>query len=315
MWISRSAFGKSGHHHGANKRCSFLILMGSWRWKGVILSVCRSSCRHTEESHKLLMWLITIGVLVGAACTLGVLWLGIPLTLRIMQSRALISRCGHDQLIALTFDDGPTPELTPRVLDLLDELDVKATFFMIGQRVRSHPEIAREVLKRGHEVAAHSMKHLNSWQVGPLRGIRDVSEGISVMNEQSLSPSLFRPPRGRATLGTVFQALRCGCRPFWWTHDSGDSGFTAGRSKLSLRRFIKHGRHSPLTEQQIEGMLQSSTGTDWIDEVSEQGGVVLFHDAPGDQPSLVELTMSATRELVLNARERGIRFVVASELR
>ncbi|MAJ45728.1 MAG: hypothetical protein CBC35_00190 [Planctomycetes bacterium TMED75] len=261
------------------------------------------------------MWLIIIGVLLGAASLLCLLWLGVPLMLRILQSRALVSRCGHEQLVALTFDDGPTPELTPRVLDLLDELEVKATFFMIGQRVLSHPEIAREVSKRGHEVAAHSMKHLDTWKVGPLKGIRDVSEGVKLMNEQSLSPNLFRPPRGRATLGTIFQALRCGCSPFWWTHDSGDSGFTPGRCKLGLRRFIRHGRHSPLTEQQIEGMLQKSTRADWIDEVSEVGGVVLFHDAPGDQPSLVELTLSATRELVLNARERGTRFVLASELR
>ena len=68
----------------------------------------------------MLMWFITIGTLLGACCILGVLWMGVPLLLRILQSRALISRCGHDQVIALTFDDGPTAELTPQILDLLD---------------------------------------------------------------------------------------------------------------------------------------------------------------------------------------------------
>ena len=263
----------------------------------------------------MLMWFITIGTLLGACCILGVLWLGVPLLLRILQSRALISRCGHDQVIALTFDDGPTAELTPQILDLLDELEVKATFFMIGKRVQSHPDIAREVLKRGHEVEAHSLEHLDSWRVGPVRGIKDVSGGVRAMQEHSIRPALFRPPRGRATLGTIFQAIRCGCTPFWWTHDSGDSGFTAGRTRLSIARFLKHGRHSALTSDQIEGMLEAATRQEWIDEVAEQGGVVLLHDAPGDQPDLVKLTMKTMRELVRNARERGARFVVASELR
>ena len=262
-----------------------------------------------------MFWVLITSLVLGFALCLGVVWLGTPILLRALQNKALLSHCKTEGVIALTFDDGPSPEVTPRILDLLDELKVKATFFMIGERVEQNPTLAREVMSRGHEVAAHSMRHLDAWRVGPLRGVRDVSDGIKVMQQQSLIPRFYRPPKGRATMGSIFQSMRSGCRPLWWTHDSGDSGYTAGRSRLNLARFLKHAKHSPLTKQQIEYMLEPANRNSWLAEVAEQGGVVLFHDAPRDHPELIELTMAATRDLVEAARQRGTGFVLASALR
>lgn len=268
---------------------------------------------HLESN--VMLWLLIASIVLVCVFLMGGAWLGLPLVLRCLQARALLAHCRSEGVIALTYDDGPSPEVTPQVLDMLDDLEVKATFFMIGERVERNPDLAREVLERGHEVAAHSMQHLDAWRVSPINGMRDVSDGVSVMHEESLEPIFFRPPMGRATLGSVFQSLRRGCRPLWWTHDSGDSGFTAGRSRLSLARFLKHAAHSPLTSGDIEDMLDSSTRAPWLAEVAEQGGVVLFHDAPMENPVLNELTLAATRDLVEAARQQGTKFVLASSLR
>ena len=93
--------------------------------------------------------------------------------------------------VFLTFDDGPIPEVTPWVLDLLDQYEIKATFFMVGDNVRKHPETFQEVIKRGHSVGNHTMHHLQGAKVRTRRYIKDIAEAHMLIK----SP-LFRPPHG-----------------------------------------------------------------------------------------------------------------------
>ncbi len=93
--------------------------------------------------------------------------------------------------VYLTFDDGPIPEVTPRVLDMLDELEVKATFFMVGDNVRRHPELLEIVRERGHAVGNHTMHHLQGLHTTSMHYLRDIAEADSLIG----SP-LFRPPHG-----------------------------------------------------------------------------------------------------------------------
>ncbi|HJE39149.1 MAG: polysaccharide deacetylase family protein [Candidatus Amulumruptor caecigallinarius] len=93
--------------------------------------------------------------------------------------------------VYLTFDDGPIPEVTPWVLDTLDRYGVKATFFMVGDNVRKHPEVFSEVLRRGHTVGNHTMHHLQGFKVTTLRYMRDITEADTLIGS-----SLFRPPHG-----------------------------------------------------------------------------------------------------------------------
>ena len=65
--------------------------------------------------------------------------------------------------IFLTFDDGPHPEITPKVLDILDKYKAKATFFCVGENVSKHPQTYAEILKRGHKTANHTYNHLKGW--------------------------------------------------------------------------------------------------------------------------------------------------------
>lgn len=96
-----------------------------------------------------------------------------------------------EKMVYLTFDDGPIPESTPWVLDLLDRYGVKATFFMVGDNVRKYPELYRDVLSRGHRVGNHTMHHLQGSLEWRRKYVADVAEAA-----QYIESDLFRPPHG-----------------------------------------------------------------------------------------------------------------------
>jgi peptidoglycan/xylan/chitin deacetylase (PgdA/CDA1 family) len=100
--------------------------------------------------------------------------------------------------VALTFDDGPSPEHTPRVLDLLDEAGVKATFFVIGRKAAAHPELLRDIVARGHAVGIHSHVHDRFLTLrSPDTVGDDLAEAIATVEGiTGLKPTLFRPPVG-----------------------------------------------------------------------------------------------------------------------
>jgi peptidoglycan-N-acetylglucosamine deacetylase len=100
--------------------------------------------------------------------------------------------------IALTIDDGPDPKVTPAVLDLLDEAQVKATFFCIGWRARQHPALCREIVARGHRVENHGYAHSNAFSLfGPTRMRRDIAAAQAVLADATgRAPRFFRPTAG-----------------------------------------------------------------------------------------------------------------------
>ena len=92
----------------------------------------------------------------------------------------------------LTFDDGPLPELTPWIVDLLADYDAKATFFCVGNNIRRYPEIFEQVLEAGHAIGNHTMHHLDGWKSDNLPYFHDIRHCALLTK----SP-LFRPPYGR----------------------------------------------------------------------------------------------------------------------
>ena len=100
--------------------------------------------------------------------------------------------------VVLTFDDGPHPTETLKVLEVLDEHNIKALFFLIGKNVSAHPEIAKEIIKRGHQVGIHSQNH--EWNFGFLIGNRLQNElqdcQIEIEKATGIKTNLFRPPFG-----------------------------------------------------------------------------------------------------------------------
>lgn len=115
-----------------------------------------------------------------------------------------------ERCVYLTFDDGPIPGVTPWVLDTLDRYGIKATFFMVGDNVRKHPEVFRMVVERGHRVGNHTFNHI--------QGIRYRTAGYlaNVEKAAALIPSrLFRPPHGHLRLPQVL-CLRRRYRIVMW---------------------------------------------------------------------------------------------------
>ena len=95
------------------------------------------------------------------------------------------------KVVYLTFDDGPIPEETPWVLDVLDRYDIKATFFMVGDNVRKHPEVFEEVKRRGHSYGNHTMHHPQGLKECATTFFRDITEA-----DRYIGSILFRPPHG-----------------------------------------------------------------------------------------------------------------------
>lgn len=101
---------------------------------------------------------------------------------------------------AITFDDGPDPDLTPRILDILDRYDVKATFMAMGHNAREHPDLLAEVRDAGHEIGHHSWRHLNFATSTVKETREEVNVGARAVAETAgVDLRWFRPPRGRLT--------------------------------------------------------------------------------------------------------------------
>lgn len=115
-----------------------------------------------------------------------------PLLYRLLFPEA-VWRIKHRRrkVVYLTFDDGPVPEVTPWVLDMLDKYGIKATFFMVGDNVRKHPELFEEVKRRGHSYGNHTMHHLQGTKESLRTYMRDITEADALIDSV-----LFRPPHG-----------------------------------------------------------------------------------------------------------------------
>jgi len=114
------------------------------------------------------------------------------------------------KVIYLTFDDGPVPEVTPQVLDILDKYKIKATFFNVGENVQQYPELYAEVLKRGHKTGNHTFNHLKGYAVPIEEYVKNVQKA-----SEYIDSNLFRPPYGRITYRQK-KALKSGYEIIMW---------------------------------------------------------------------------------------------------
>lgn len=109
---------------------------------------------------------------------------------------------GEMPTVYLTFDDGPVPEVTPQVLDILDSFGVKATFFWVGENLLKYPHLAQEVVSRGHHTGNHTYNHLSGWSVSADEYKANIAKADAIMREVvpsygSEGKKLFRPPYGK----------------------------------------------------------------------------------------------------------------------
>jgi peptidoglycan/xylan/chitin deacetylase (PgdA/CDA1 family) len=120
--------------------------------------------------------------------------------------------------VALTFDDGPHPEYTLRVLELLAHYGVRATFFFVGRHAAELPHVARAVASAGHGVGSHTFSHPHLWTRTPGATWREVREGVRAVEDATgVRARYFRPPWGAFNLASLWAARRLGLVPVLWT--------------------------------------------------------------------------------------------------
>ncbi|MDT3400831.1 polysaccharide deacetylase family protein, partial [Streptomyces sp. B1866] len=148
---------------------------------------------------------------------------------------------GH---VALTFDDGPDPAATPAILDALDRLEVRATFFVLGERALRYPELGRSIAARGHELAVHGWHHGPPWRPAFARDAREVARAARVVSDLAgARPLWYRPPYGILTGGRWAAARRAGLRPVLWSAWGRDwtAEATAASVRATVRRALRGG--------------------------------------------------------------------------
>ncbi len=105
----------------------------------------------------------------------------------------------NNKEIWLTFDDGPYPEVTPWILNVLKQEDIKATFFLVGEQIEEFPDLVENIIKGGHIIANHSYSHLNGWLFNKEKYISDIEKCQEFMPNNQL----FRPPYGKLTKAQI----------------------------------------------------------------------------------------------------------------
>lgn len=117
--------------------------------------------------------------------------------------------------VALTFDDGPDPEYTPQVLDVLERHGAKGTFFMLGQRAGKYPHLIRRVAESGHAIGVHSWDHSDFATIGQIQRMEQISRCERVLSP--FAERLFRPPYGRLTIEAHIDCRKLGYKVILWS--------------------------------------------------------------------------------------------------
>ena len=154
--------------------------------------------------------------------------------------------------IYLTFDDGPTPVITEWTLDVLNQYNIKATFFCLGQNVEKHPKIYQRILDEGHAVGNHSYSHPSGWKTNDDEYFNDIKK-----SSKQVKSKLFRPPYGRITKSQAKQ-LKEQYNIIMWTVLSGDFDVKTSPEKC------------------LENVLKNT----------ESGSIIVFHDSEKAAPNL-----------------------------
>ncbi len=141
--------------------------------------------------------------------------------------------------VALTFDDGPSPGSTPIVLQLLKEYNLKATFFVIGEKAERYPDLMEDILREGHSIGNHSWRHDNLLMLRSRKTLgEDIRKTQQILGRYGIRPLLFRPPAGATNprLKSILQAenlktVTYSCRPF----DYGNKKITNLAERITSR--------------------------------------------------------------------------------
>ena len=146
-------------------------------------------------------------------------------------------------ILALTFDDGPDPEVTPAVLDILEEFGARGTFFLVGNSVKKHSHIARMISEKGHTIGNHSMSHHKMFMMRKKEVEFEIDEAQKAISDATgIAPVWFRPPHGIFDFTCSGVAKKRGLSIVLWTVLSGDYSEVSSENIVkTVKPFIRPG--------------------------------------------------------------------------
>ncbi|HEX4454152.1 MAG TPA: polysaccharide deacetylase family protein [Kofleriaceae bacterium] len=188
-----------------------------------------------------------------------------------------------DGAIGLSFDDGPDPIATPRILDILARAGVRATFFVTGEAADAHPELVHRTVAAGHEVASHGYRHRHAlFQRWPLAGFFDTRKAVHRLEAMVGSTRFYRGPFGAYSWASLAAAWRCRVQPVNWTVEA-------------------HDWHPAFTPASV---------VDKVLREARSGGVIVMHDAGRGAVRSVD----ALEPVLAGLAARGLHAVPLAEL-
>lgn len=208
-------------------------------------------------------------------------WTKTPKTVKNLLRNFVWEIPNSNNIIYLTFDDGPITEVTEWVLDILKKEEIKATFFCIGDNIRKNPTIYQRILNEGHQTGNHTFNHLNGWKTKTIEYIENFklceTEQLKLNTEHSL---LFRPPYGKMTLSQSKKIQELGYKIVMWDVLSFDFKPTITAEKCK------------------ENVLNNTSA----------GSIIVFHDSLKAEKTLKKVLP----EVIQGLKNRGFQFDVLS---
>lgn len=224
---------------------------------------------------------LTVSLAAGAvAMGAAVYTLGTQVAARGL--RLGVVTCGPARpMVALTFDDGPDPVYTPRVLEILAAHRVQATFFVVGRHVEAMPSVVRAAAAAGHDLGNHTYSHRHLWTLAPAASVAEVDRGAAAVAEATgVLPRYFRPPWGTFNWAAYRRAGHLGeARVLWSVRPE---GWWRPEPPSRIAAFVVHRAHP--------------------------GAIVNLHDR-GGHPSTPAATCAALPAIIAGLRERGFTLV------
>lgn len=212
----------------------------------------------------------------------------IPTLLVKVFSIGVTKKGGKSNAVALTFDDGPNPLFTPLLLDLLEEHQIKATFFVVGAKAEKYPEILKRINEEGHEIGVHHYKHISNWLLGPFGYQRNLTKSIAAINGiTGKKPLYYRPPWGHFNVFTLF--FRQNLKVVMWSHISQDWKIHKGETELY----------------------------DKLKQVDAAGDIILLHDCGetfGADREAPAFMLSALERFIIERKANGVQFLTVTSM-
>ena len=197
-------------------------------------------------------------------------WVKTPLILQFFFSELIWRFPTSNPYIYLTFDDGPSSLVTEHILSILEEENIKATFFCVGENVIKKPVLYKKILENGHSVGNHSMTHPNGWKVDKVFYQNDIN-----MATGNINSDLFRPPFGKLNIGSL-KSLKKKFQIIMWDVVSGDFDLKLNSNKV------------------INNVVSSA----------RNGSIIVMHD----NDKFKSLTLSSLLPIIKALKEKGFCF-------